>query len=491
MPYTINRYNGAQVSVVADGTVDSTLDIKIIGKNYAGYGEIQNENLIFMLENFAGSVQPPKAISGQVWYDSGNKKLKFFDGTKFRTAGGAEVGSEQPTNPALGDFFFNTTTKQLYVWNGSTPTLVGPQAVQGAQTTEMISRSVTDSVGGTHPIIEAQINGATIYTISQDATFQLDNTINAITGFTKIHPGITMAYTQLEGEATLGVSQGAYRFFGSATNAEKLGGVDATSFVRSDVTPSFATQANFADVGYTVGLPTKKLYVFVDGDGVPTIQANYNTLVFQTKSGQTYTPLKMVGPDMLPGANNATDIGSTGLRYKTIYAGQFNGVATQADTVTVAGVARSASTASSENTVAIRDGNRDLYARYFQGTATSAQYADLAEKYLADAEYEVGTVVSVGGSKEVTACKYGDRALGTVSENPAFKMNEGLEGGTYIALKGRVPVKVIGAVRKGQRLIASNDGTAVAAVPHANDVFAIALESSDDTGVKLVEAVIL
>ena len=354
----------------------------------------------------------------------------------------------------------------------------------------MVSRSVTDSGGGTHPIIEAQINGATIYTISQDATFQLDNTINPITGFTKIHPGLTLAYTQLEGANTLGVSTGQFRFFGTASNAEKLGGYDASNFVQAG-SAGFTTQVEFADVGYTVGLPTKKLYVFVDGNGVPTIQANYNTLVFQTKSGQTYTPLTLVGPDIIPGANNATDIGSLTTKYKTVYASVFNGIATQADTITVAGVARSASTASSENTVAIRDANKDLYARYFQGTATSAQYADLAEKYLADAEYEVGTVVSVGGEKEVTACKYGDLALGAVSSNPAFMMNKDLEGGTYIALKGRVPVKVSGAVRKGQRLVASNDGTAVAAVPHANDVFAIALESSDDTGVKLVEAVIL
>jgi hypothetical protein len=70
-------------------------------------------------------------------------------------------------------------------------------------------------------------------------------------------------------------------------------------------------------------------------------------------------------------------------------------------------------------------------------------------------------------------------------------MNKDLEGGTYVALKGRVPVKVQGAVRKGQRLVAANGGTAVAAVPHATDVFAIALESSDNTGVKLIEAVIL
>lgn len=70
-------------------------------------------------------------------------------------------------------------------------------------------------------------------------------------------------------------------------------------------------------------------------------------------------------------------------------------------------------------------------------------------------------------------------------------MNMDLVGGTYVALKGRVPVKVTGAVRKGQRLVAANGGCAVAAAHHANDVFAIALEDKNSTEVQLVEAVIL
>jgi hypothetical protein len=82
-------------------------------------------------------------------------------------------------------------------------------------------------------------------------------------------------------------------------------------------------------------------------------------------------------------------------------------------------------------------------------------------------------------------------AIGVVSADPAYMMNAGLEGGTYIALKGRVPVRVIGAITKGQRLVAANDGCAVAAVPHASDVFGVALESNNEGGIKLIEAVIL
>jgi hypothetical protein len=97
----------------------------------------------------------------------------------------------------------------------------------------------------------------------------------------------------------------------------------------------------------------------------------------------------------------------------------------------------------------------------------------------------------VGGEKEVTASSWGKRAIGAVSTNPAYMMNAELEGGTYVALKGRVPVRVVGAVKKGDNLIAANDGCASVGVHHSSDVFAIALESSNDTGVKLIEAIIL
>ena len=141
--------------------------------------------------------------------------------------------------------------------------------------------------------------------------------------------------------------------------------------------------------------------------------------------------------------------------------------------------------------IAARDSNGYLNAVRFQGTATQAYYADLAENYLADAEYAPGTVMMIGGEKEVTASVWGKRAIGAVSTDPAYLMNSGLEGGTPVALKGRVPVKVVGRIKKGDELIAADNGCAMMAVPHASGVFAVALESSDDEGVKLVECLIL
>lgn len=138
--------------------------------------------------------------------------------------------------------------------------------------------------------------------------------------------------------------------------------------------------------------------------------------------------------------------------------------------------------------VVARDNNGSIYFNVGYGTATSARYADLAEKYLADQDYEPGTVVVVGGKKEVTACQPDERAIGVVSTNPALMMNSELDGGTYIALKGRVPVKVTGNVLKKQYLEAGPNGTAVASNVMSLFTFAIALENSNNG---VVEAVIL
>ena len=151
---------------------------------------------------------------------------------------------------------------------------------------------------------------------------------------------------------------------------------------------------------------------------------------------------------------------------------------------------RTAKLTATAYSIVARNSSGDITANLFQGTATSARYADLAEKYLADAEYEVGTVMVVGGAAEVTASTYGELAIGVISENPAIMMNSELEGGIYVALKGRVPIKVKGIVRKGDRLVAGNWGCAEVAQDRL-DTFAVAMESSDSEDVKLIESVVL
>jgi hypothetical protein len=127
-----------------------------------------------------------------------------------------------------------------------------------------------------------------------------------------------------------------------------------------------------------------------------------------------------------------------------------------------------ATTTATASKVAARDASGDLYAAIFQGTASSARYADLAERYEADTILEPGTVVCFGGEKEIKACNHPDdhAVAGVVSTDPAYMMNSAAGNNDthpYIALTGRVPVKVFGQVMKGDLLVSSSyEGHAVA-----------------------------
>jgi hypothetical protein len=120
--------------------------------------------------------------------------------------------------------------------------------------------------------------------------------------------------------------------------------------------------------------------------------------------------------------------------------------------------------------------------------ATSAQYADLAENYAADDDYEAGTVLEFGGEFEVTVASADTTAVaGIVSTNPAYLMNDSLDARYIapIALQGRVPCKVKGPVRKGQMMVSSGDGYAKAtSTPQFGSVIGKSLENFDgDTGI--------
>ena len=128
----------------------------------------------------------------------------------------------------------------------------------------------------------------------------------------------------------------------------------------------------------------------------------------------------------------------------------------------------------------------------FIGTATSAQYADLAENYLADADYEPGTVLAFGGSAEVTvASDESKRVAGIVSTHPAHLMNSHLAGEHVVALAliGRVPCKVRGSIKKGDMLVSAGDGYArPKQEPIMGTVIGKALESSN--GDNIIEVVV-
>jgi len=129
-----------------------------------------------------------------------------------------------------------------------------------------------------------------------------------------------------------------------------------------------------------------------------------------------------------------------------------------------------------------------LTSTIFAGTANAAKYADLAENYLPDINYPAGTIVMIGGVNEITYCSVGAIPAGVVSENPAYLMNSEQEGGLPVALVGRVKVRVVGKVQKGQLMRVALNGVA-SAIADGNPV-GIAIEESDDVGEKLIECLL-
>jgi len=154
------------------------------------------------------------------------------------------------------------------------------------------------------------------------------------------------------------------------------------------------------------------------------------------------------------------------------------------------------STANNRNLGASSRKWNTVYASVFEGTATSAQYADLAENYLADGMYAEGTVLIFGGDQEVTVTntKGNTRVAGVVSTNPAHLMNSNLEGEhvVAIALQGRVPCNVLGRVAKGDMLVTSAiPGYAIVNnTPGVGQVIGKAVGAKDDDGKGIVEVVV-
>lgn len=140
-------------------------------------------------------------------------------------------------------------------------------------------------------------------------------------------------------------------------------------------------------------------------------------------------------------------------------------------------------------------------AGFFEGTATSAQFADLAERYHGEPEMEPGDVVSLSGGREITKSSVLSEfdILGVISTDPAFKMNDKMkdvEDHPFVAMTGRVPCKVKGKVNKGQRLVVSDEsGVAQGYVGDLKDlspfqVIGRALSTSHKEEERLIEIVV-
>ena len=502
MAYTVNKTNSSATPnsyTVQDSILNTQTDLSLIGRGYAGYGEIVAENFLHLLENFSNTSAPGKPIKGQLWFDESEGRLKVYNGSSFNPLGGARYQSAAPASQTQGDLWIDSDTGQMFFFNGTSNILVGPPSATGT-ISGFTYESILDSGDVSRDIVNLYSDGTRVSIISDYEGVTPGNGFVpkiTITGFPTIYKGINLF--QHPSDTTLNAI-----IKGKSTDSDALAGVAASNYLRSDSNDTTSgTLGVVNDAGFTVGV-NNDLKLLIESAG-PTIQSTQpdDDITFKVNDGGTTTTVMTIdGATSRIGIGNSaptTKLDVTGTVNATLFTGALTGSVTGSVTggtgsftgLTITGTTISQAIRPSVNATydigTSSFGYNTVYAK-----ATSAQYADLAENYETDDNYAVGTVVMVGGTKEVTASSFGKRAIGVVSENPAYLMNSTGKG-QPIALKGKVKVRVNGFIAKGDELIADNNGTARRVDANFKDkVFAIALENNADSdAINLIECIVL
>jgi hypothetical protein len=131
MAYIIYNNDGSVLASIPIGVVDSiSTSLDLVGKNVDNYGQYLNNNLAKLLTSFSNNNQPAHPQPGQLWFNTNTKRLNVFDGTSFKPTYGATVNGTPTSTTSTGDLWYDTINSQLKVWNGYSYKLVGP-AVSG------------------------------------------------------------------------------------------------------------------------------------------------------------------------------------------------------------------------------------------------------------------------------------------------------------------------------------------------------------------------
>jgi hypothetical protein len=226
MSYIVNKTDGSVLATLSDGTTNTETGLTLIGRNYTSYGEIQNENFVRLLENFSNTLPPGQSvgfapISGQLWWDTGNQRLRVYTGTEFVNVSENYVGATAPVGSKVGDQWWDTTNKQLKVNDGVSWALISPLYTSAQGKSGAIVETVTDTNLNTHTVVNTYTNNQLISVASYDPTFQT----SAYDQFSIINPGITLASN--------------VAIYGSATNSLQLGGLAANLYPRTTTRTNF------------------------------------------------------------------------------------------------------------------------------------------------------------------------------------------------------------------------------------------------------------
>jgi len=227
MSYTITLTDGAIFATIPDGTINTTSSMTLVGKNYAGYGQFINDDIIRLLENGSNTSAPGAPLQGQLWYDQTTNTMKVYTGSIFKVISGATASSTAPSvSTVAGDLWYDTVNAQLNVYSGAAWILVGPAYTGNTGVSGAIVTTITDTNAVSHVAVEMYVADAVVGIFSKDAAYT--PTVAPVgggwSGSKLVQPGLTMAGT------IGGVTQ---LLQGTANNALYLGGTIASGYMQN------------------------------------------------------------------------------------------------------------------------------------------------------------------------------------------------------------------------------------------------------------------
>lgn len=259
MPYIIKKTDGNIIATVTDGTVDtSSTSLTLIGKNYKGIGEIYNENLVYLLENFANSSPPGNQVKGQLWYNINTSKLNVYDGDNWRPVGSPFVSTSKPSNLVSGDFWIDTASQQLKFFDGINLITAGPIYTKNQGKSGWVVEEIVSDNGDTKLITSLYSAGVRVAIVSTSEFKPLVAIDGFTTGLDSIRAGLTFS-TLVPGNTVHAVVATSQTVFDAVD-----GNLDSTKFVRSDKSGTITGNLSVTGVnGVTIG-PSADISIYVD-----------------------------------------------------------------------------------------------------------------------------------------------------------------------------------------------------------------------------------
>ena len=292
MAYTINRTDGTAIATITDGTSDNSTSVTLFGKSFSGFGEGLNENLVKLLENSASTSAPTAPLRGELWFDTSTSQLKVYDGSSFKPTGGAKSQSTAPTSASAGDLWHDSDDDQLFVYTGSAFQLVGPVFTAG-QTLSGWQIETLASSGG-NKVVSSMYVGNTRVAILSKETFTPSVTQ---TGFSSIKAGFTLNSTL--GAVFEGTNTQASAIDVSGTSNSSATIIAGGNFLRADAADTTTGALTIdTDSGILIG-DSQELTITVSSNDVTIAQTTQDKDIKFTVNdgGVTKTPLTLTGAD--------------------------------------------------------------------------------------------------------------------------------------------------------------------------------------------------